>query len=282
MGIITIVVGAPGVGKTHWIRERLADISPRTLVSYIGIENPIDAASLAAEFPDISVSQISVSQISVGQVSGSQVSGSQEGLTVALAQWTEAAQSNRLTYLEINDPTDLAVLEPQLTGLPCWRVLVQSDGKQDAVLTASWGGLAPDWADAIWDGRHLTPGAQGNNRWRSAFTEAVFDPASLDTAWQELTAGAYGPVQRAKGLFELVDGRLFQIDFVVGGPSSYSEVKRSGFTHPADRVSRIDVIADSLNWDIITDTIRHCQLSEAAIAYYQDQYKLLLGETVAP
>jgi hypothetical protein len=257
MDMITVVVGAPGVGKTHWIRERLSDLSPQAVGYYIGLDNPIDSASLAAEFPAVSVTQ--------------------DGLALALAQLPETAQSDRFTYLEINDPADLAVLEPQLTGLPCWRVWVRGTDTQ----TESWGGIKPDWADAIWDGGRSSSGSASAKRWQSTLGDAIFDPASLDTTWQELTAGAYGPVQRAKGLFELVDGRLFQIDFVAGWPSSYSELKRSTATDRSDRFSTIEVVADSLNWEIVMDTLHHCQLSEAAIAYSQDQFKLL-GEAVAP
>jgi Cobalamin synthesis protein cobW C-terminal domain len=265
--MITVVVGAPGVGKTHWIRERLSDVSPQSLGCYIALDNPIDSASLAAEFPDISVIQVSVAQ---------------GGLASALDQLRETAQSDRLTYLEVSDPADITVLEQQLTGLPCWRVLVRGHRSPEEITAKDWGRIEPGWANAIWDGGRLVPVSASLKRWRSTFTGALFDPASLDTAWQELTAGAYGPVQRAKGLFELADGRLFQIDFVAGWPSSYSELKRSTAAHPSDRFSTIEVVADSLNWEIVTDTLHHCQLSEAAIAYYQDQLKLSLGEAVAP
>ncbi len=39
----------------------------------------------------------------------------------------------------------------------------------------------------------------------------MLDPASLDVLWYELTHGAYGMVQRAKGIFDLADGGLFTL-----------------------------------------------------------------------
>ena len=57
--------------------------------------------------------------------------------------------------------------------------------------------------------------------WQAPLTGQVFDPPSLDTFWQELTQGAYGRVQRAKGIFELADGQAFHFDFV-GSPARHS------------------------------------------------------------
>lgn len=42
--------------------------------------------------------------------------------------------------------------------------------------------------------------------WQIELTGQVFDPPSLDELLLELTAGAYGSVQRLKGIFELPDG----------------------------------------------------------------------------
>lgn len=47
------------------------------------------------------------------------------------------------------------------------------------------------------------------------------------TTWilQELAQGAYGRVQRAKGIFELADGQAFHFDFVSSLPgTAYTEL----------------------------------------------------------
>ncbi|MEG4446349.1 hypothetical protein QUB47_31550 [Microcoleus sp. AT9_B5] len=50
--------------------------------------------------------------------------------------------------------------------------------------------------------------------WRSPASGQVLDPASLDLFWyQEMTQGAYGKVHRAKGIFDIADGRSFYFDF---------------------------------------------------------------------
>ena len=40
--------------------------------------------------------------------------------------------------------------------------------------------------------------------------QTVLDPASLDIFWMELTSGAYGDIDRAEGLFNLVNGQGYR------------------------------------------------------------------------
>ena len=44
---------------------------------------------------------------------------------------------------------------------------------------------------------------------------------SLHEFWYEITHGAYGQVTRAKGIFNLPDGRSVYADFVAGVPSTH-------------------------------------------------------------
>ena len=52
--------------------------------------------------------------------------------------------------------------------------------------------------------------------WQLSLFQTVLDPASLDIFWAEITAGAYGKVDRVEGFFNLADGRGFQFRFVAG------------------------------------------------------------------
>ncbi len=54
--------------------------------------------------------------------------------------------------------------------------------------------------------------------------------------WYELTQGAYGTVQRAKGIFDVTDGRSLYFDFVAGlSKTTYLELNLPpGYTSASD------------------------------------------------
>jgi hypothetical protein len=103
--------------------------------------------------------------------------------------------------------------------------------------------------------------------------EKVFDPSSLEMFWKELTAGAYGSVDRAEGLFNLVDGRGYKILYSRGdAESDYIELKDSPcLTGRPDRPSRIQVIGYDLEVSTIESTLKICVLSDQMLDHYQAQ-----------
>jgi G3E family GTPase len=97
--------------------------------------------------------------------------------------------------------------------------------------------------------------------------------------WYELTNGAYGTVQRAKGVYDLADGRSFYFDFVAGHEKKYQELNLPLWLEGRpDRFSGMEVIGINLDREAIGDTLRDCCLSDEAIAYYQAQTKQSLME----
>ncbi|MCY7393467.1 MAG: GTP-binding protein, partial [Leptolyngbyaceae cyanobacterium CAN_BIN12] len=124
--------------------------------------------------------------------------------------------------------------------------------------------------------------------WRSLLTGQVLDLASLNTFWYELTHAAYGKLHRAKGIFDLADGRSMHFDFVAGLPKpDRPETDRTELDLPLwiegrpDRFGGIEVIGEALDQRAIAQTLTDCCLDDAAIAYYQAQISEALGEEAA-
>ncbi|NJR62287.1 MAG: hypothetical protein HC769_27775 [Cyanobacteria bacterium CRU_2_1] len=74
----------------------------------------------------------------------------------------------------------------------CRRVAVLPPGTRHT----EWHG----WADVVVTGVEPGVALSQPHLWRSVLSGQVLDPASLNTFWYELTHGAYGTVQRAKGI----------------------------------------------------------------------------------
>lgn len=125
------------------------------------------------------------------------------------------------------------------------------------------------WADQIVVG---IQGATGSQVWQSNLSGQVLDPASLDTFWEELTEGAYGAIERAKGIFEVVDGRAFHFNYVQGNETNYTElnVARSLNGRP-DRFSGIEVVGEAFDQIAIKQTLQDCCLADDVLTYYQHQ-----------
>ncbi len=158
----------------------------------------------------------------------------------------------------------LAVLPPSLTD-------------------AEWHG----WADEIIPGNDisLTNPDSLPNLWRSPLTGIVFDPPSLEMILSELTGGAYGELQRLKGIFEMPDGRAFYIDFVQGLTGiEYTELPLEPWLEGRpERFSGIELAGWNLNQKLIADTLLQGCLSDEILHHYQQQYKTLnpLEEAIA-
>jgi hypothetical protein len=250
--MITVVIGAAGVGKTQWIRQQLRAVLPNAL--YFCPEAAIDGTQIAAEFPEVTVCQ----------------NGQEAQMVQALLQ------GNRPTYIEVAAYLDLQSIEQSLEAFSYRRVAIVSPNSSPDSSTSEW----QNWADEQVIGT-ATLAESTAQLWRAALTGLVFDPASLETVWHEINAGAYGQVQRAKGIFEMADGRSFSFDFVAGLESIYSELALPRWLEGRpDRFSGIEVVGEELKKDLMGETLQQCLLSDAAIAHYQEQIKQSLGEAI--
>ncbi|MBF2028191.1 MAG: GTP-binding protein [Oscillatoriales cyanobacterium C42_A2020_001] len=242
---ITLVAGPPGAGKTTWIRQQINSAAESSVYLSLGSGNtPIDATYLAAEIPGLIV-----------------LAGEQ--LTDFLAHPIAGCA----VYLELGFHIDLASLILPDKMADCRRVAVLPPGTRQT----EWHG----WADLVVTGAEIGAGLSQPHLWRSALPGQVLDSASLNTVWYELTQGAYGTVQRAKGIFDVADGRSLYFDFVAGlAEPTYLELDLPRWLNGRpDRFSGIEVVGEAFDQETLAQTLKDCCLEEQAIAYYQQQIR---------
>lgn len=242
---ITLVSGPSGTGKTTWIQQQINSAAVSAVYLNLGDGNtPIDSTYLAASIPGLTVLPV-------------------EQLTDFLAH----PLAGSVVYIELEFHIDLAslILPDQMAD--CRRVAVLPPGTRHT----EWHG----WADLVVTGVETGMTLQQPHLWRSVLSGQVLDPASLNTVWYELTHGAYGTVQRAKGIFDVADGRSLHFDFVAGlAEPTYMELSLPRWLNGRpDRFSGIEVVGEALEQEAIAQTVKDCCLEEPAIAHYQQQIK---------
>ncbi len=241
---IIAVAGAAGVGKTTWITQQLSRSDD--LLSYFCPKTeavPIDSTHLITEFPQLVV------------------------FTDEQTDQLHHLDVNTTTYVELGFHLSLATAESLLAGLNVHKIAIVAPNLLH--LDTEW----HRWADAVEPGQ-LVSATEPKDLWRSDLTSQILDPASIDVLWGELTQGAYGIVQRAKGIFDLSDGRSFYFDFVAGHKNRYRELNLPlCLDGRPDRFSGLEVIGVCLDRQSIGDTLAECCLSDEAIAYYQAKTK---------
>jgi hypothetical protein len=253
--MIIAVIGLPGIGKTHWIKEQLAKNLDKC-VYYLQLKNDsvsIDATAIASQFSEVKI-------LATGEESN------------LLTQ----AETN-LVYIEIPWYVDLYGIEPLLQQLNCHRV---------AILPLDWQytGLNA-WADEVIPGSsyETQSSVEKSNSdrlevHRGVLTGEILDFASLETFWQEVAGGAYGEIIRAKGIFEIVEGDSIYGDLVENREKDWQKLNLPCWLNGRpQRFSGFEIIGRNLNKKEIGQAIRDCCLEEAAIAYYQRQIKESLG-----
>jgi len=237
--MITVVAGPCGAGKTTWILQELAQASAPAIYVTPGVGTvPIDATRVAARFPQVDI----------------------------FHRQPEAELRQRLAagvpaYFELGFHLEMAL--PLLETLPHRRVVLVAEDDADSGWSL--------WADQVVRGNPSPVKLPAVQMWQAPLTGQVFDPPSLDTFWQELTQGAYGRVQRAKGIFELADGQAFHFDFVGSLPgTAYTELPLprwlEGRPH---RFSGLEVVGQGLAEGAISATLKDCALSDSLLASHQ-------------
>jgi hypothetical protein len=249
---VTLVAGPSGSGKTTWIHERLSEADSAIYIG-LGSELLIDERYLSISFPSLRVMPEPLLESSILH----------EQITKGLR-----------IYVEVGFYIDLERLNLPFDEDLCHRVAIIPLGSE-AESTA--------WADEVVVGAPMDTSLEVTQVWRSPLTGQILDPNSLDTFWYELTHGAYGAVHRAKGIFDLVDGRAFYFNYVAGLPNTqYVELNVPRWVEGRpERLSGIEITGKDFDQKGIAATLNDCGLEDAAIAYYQAQIKESLGEQAA-
>lgn len=247
---ITLVTGSSGAGKTTWIQQQIRSIADTVIYLSLGSdETAIDATYLAAEIPGLIVLPVTY-----------------------LANFSEQHPDRHVIYLELGFHVDLTSLILPDKMVIHRRVAVLPPETRHSEYR--------DWADLVVTGVKTSVALQQPHLWRSVLSGQVLDLASLNTFWYELTHGAYGTIQRAKGIFDVADGRSLYFDFVAGLPeTTHSELNLPLWLNGRpDRFSGIEVVGEMLDQEAIAQTIKECCLNDQAIAYYQRQVRELVDE----
>lgn len=246
---IVAIAGLAGAGKTQWLRQQLQGrLEPITYFAPRTVDCAVDRHCLALEFPHWQFLEEGQEFELVGAVEQGAIAILELGFYVACASGEQLLQT-------------LAA-----AGYPCQRLAFVS-----AQMTNSpW----HDWADQIIEVAMPLP-PQELQVWRSPLRGQVFDPASLNIFWEELVAGAYGTIQRAKGIIEIFDGRAFYLDYVAGmAESHYRELPcKTWLTGRPQRFSGLEVIGTQLDGRQMADTILDCCLNDELLDYYQAQIR---------
>jgi Cobalamin synthesis protein cobW C-terminal domain len=241
---VIAVAGAAGVGKTAWITQQFSQSN--NSLGYFCLKTeatPIDSVHLVTEFPQLAV------------------------FTDQQIDRLHHLDANTTVFVEIGFHLNLTTADSLLAGLDIHKVAVVPPNMLH--LETEW----HQWADVVEVGQAVSA-TEPKDLWRSDLSYQVIDPASIDTLWAELTQGAYGLVQRAKGIFDLSDGRSFYFDFVEGHKNRYRELNLPlWLENRPSRFSGLEVIGVSLDRQSIGDTLAECCLSDEAIAYYQAKIK---------
>ncbi|MBE9198435.1 MULTISPECIES: GTP-binding protein [unclassified Nodularia (in: cyanobacteria)] len=250
--MITVVAGPAGCGKTTWICQQLRNTASAENVIYFspGTGNvPIDQIRLSAEFPEVKVFS--------------------DGQEVEFLNQLAGAET---IYIELGFYLELRTIEQIVGNVPYQSVAVLPSQLKDSEYHA--------WAEKIVKGLDIEINISLNQIWRSPTNGQVIDEDSLNEFWYELSHGAYGTVSRAKGIFDVADGRALYADFVAGVLTTdflELDLPRHLEGRP-QRFSGIETWGENLDESAIRQTLQDCYLSDSAIAQYQEQVKQILTE----
>jgi G3E family GTPase len=253
--IITVVAGSSGAGKTTWVCQQMRDIAAVDKIIYYSPGTgtvPIDQNRIATEFP------------------GMQVFG--DGQEVEFFNQIPQAEA---VYIELGFYLQLEATTQILDNLTYRAVAVLPPDLKDSEYHS--------WANEVVCGAS-TQTITAESLWRAASNGQVIDENSLEEFWYEITHGAYGIVTRAKGIFDVNDGRSLYCDFVAGLPQmDFLELNLPRYLEGRpQRFSGLEVVGENLDEATLRQTLSDCCLSDGLILQYQQQVKeiLLEGEPV--
>ncbi|MBD0262677.1 MAG: GTP-binding protein [Tolypothrix sp. T3-bin4] len=256
--IITVVAGPVGCGKTTWIsqqlalREKIRVKDENVLYFSPGTGTvPIDQTRIAAQFPRVKV-----------------FSDTQE------TEFINQLGSSDAVYIELGFCLELSTVTQILNNLPYRAIAILPPHLKDS----EW----HSWTNEIIPGADAQTSLAQAQFWRASSTGEVIEENSLEEFWYEITHNAYGTVSRAKGIFNVDDGRYLYADFTAGvTKSEFIELNSPRHLEGRpQRFSGLEIFAENLDEVNLRQTLQDCCLSESAILYYQEQAKQLVTEEI--
>jgi hypothetical protein len=246
-----------GCGKTTWICQQLALVSnkfnsyPEKILYFSPGTGkvPIDQTRLKTDFPELQVFN--------------------DGQEREFFQQIKLAYT---VYIELGFYLDLGIITDILGNLPYQAVALLPRQIEDS----AW----HTWADQIIESVVIDTANSPTQVWRVPTNGQVIDEDSLEEFWYEMTHNAYGSVTRAKGIFDVNDGRALYADYVTGVASTdflELDLPRHLEGRP-NRFSGLEVVGVNLDELTLKQTLQDCFLSEQAILQYQQQVTQILLE----
>ncbi|TAD79386.1 MAG: hypothetical protein EA001_04455 [Oscillatoriales cyanobacterium] len=176
-------------------------------------------------------------------------------------------------YLELGFYLDVGLMPPLLNELDCRRVVVAALAQ-----AAPWQNWATEWVS----GRASRVDCANADLWRGNLPGQVLDASSLDTAWLEIVSGAYGRVDRAKGLLPIAEGQTLLLNYMASDPPSVegmvTELPLPLLTEgrPTGYVG-LELVGEALDRPALVQLLRDCCLSDAELASAQSQLRSQLA-----
>jgi hypothetical protein len=246
-GSLILVAGTPGSGKTNWIRSQIESSQPSYFI-HIGAEDfPLDAVLLSQSCEQLQV----LADLS------------------SLSRLDSAVLDSAVLYVECGYPIEVqSLLFPEDVAIRRVAVLSPDSPTQD------W----ETWADERVVG--LQAPIAPPQLWRLKLSGQILETASLEIFWQELSLGAYGVVDRAKGIFEVSEGIPLLAEYIRGRETiemTELNLARNLAGRP-DRFSGIEVLGTDLDTGAIVETLKLCFLKDDQVVAYQAQVRSALQE----
>ncbi len=243
--MLTVVAGSLGAGKTRWIKEQMTaqDRSEQVCAESLLYINPltvgVDASRLLLDVPHLQIE-------------------------ADLSKAVQVAESKTI-YLELGHPLSLEL--PSLDEVSHRKVAVIN---AHCPTRAGW----DLWADEVVVSTVLGSAdisADTNTEvWQASLRGQVFDPASLQTFWQELVQGAYGQMMRTKAVLELADGQSIYIDHLPQQETTYQDLPLPKWLDGRpQRFSGIEMVGQGLAKEAIASTLKDCCLTDETLASHQ-------------
>ncbi|KST66867.1 hypothetical protein [Mastigocoleus testarum] len=249
---IVVVGGYVGCGKTTWIHQQIA-LKEKGFPKYykkILYFKPgtgkfqIDQKRISIDFPKVKV---------FGD-------GQEE-------KFLDELESADMAYIELESNLGLGYIEELLKDLPYYPVAILPP----LCKKCRW----HSWGKEILTGAAIRENFHQLETLRLVNTGKVIYTNSFNKLWNQITEHIYGKVIRAKGIFNLDDGRIIYTEFISDiPPIDFLELNLPRYLQGAPkRFSGLELVGFSLNEVSLLRVLEDSYLPSFGISQYQQELK---------